>query len=510
MTPLRIDIVVSPAHFLRWRQRLRDSLARRWPQAHIAFRLGERGEGWPSAVSQLLALERLLLRRSKPTLVDRLDAPPQNEAPTQADIVIDLTGAAAAAPGARVLRPLYDGQASEQYAVASLLSGSAPVLTLEDAGSGTIVGRGLPSLEAADGLTGGLEAVFSRVIVLIEKALANPPQAVAAPAPIAEKRPYAPLVFALRNLAFHCAREIYRLCCHSPSWRVGWRFVDGPGVLESGALAGAPWRVIQDRELNFAADPFPIEWRGRIGVFYERLDYRANRGDIYFQEFDDAGPAGEPVPALIEPWHLSYPFLIEDEGVLYMVPEASASGSVTLYRCVEFPSKWEPVARLLDNIEAADATIFRHGGRYWMTSVVRDGEGGYSDTLALHHAATLSGPWEPHEHNPVLVDASCARPAGAVVARNGALWRPVQDCTKGYGRSLAIMRIDELDAQNFRQTLVSRIGPGDGWPGNRLHTLNRSGRLECIDGSLLTPKNLNLRQFVHARIDAHGLRPAEV
>ncbi|WP_051134000.1 hypothetical protein [Methylocystis sp. ATCC 49242] len=505
-----IEIAISPARFMRWHKRLRDGLARRWPHAQVAFRFEEGGEEWPSAVKQLLSLERLLLRRRRPTFTDALNARSISPAAAlQADVVIDLVGGVAAPHGARVLRPLYDGHSSDQYAIASLLGGSAPTIALEDAGSGAIVAWGLPSLEAADGLTGGLEAVFSRVIVLIEQALACPPRVVDAPSAPAEKRARNPYSFALRNIAFRCARAIYHLCCHSPHWRVGWRFVDGPDVVDSGALTGPAWRVMQDREMNFAADPFPIHWRGRSGVFYERLDYRTDRGEIYYQEFDAAGPVGEPTPALVEPWHLSYPFLIEHEGELYMAPEASASGGVTLYRCVAFPGKWEPVARMLDGVEAADATIFRHGDRYWITSVVRDGVGGYSDTLALHHAHSLFGPWQAHAQNPVLVDSRYARPAGAVVSRKGVLLRPVQDCSEGYGKRIVIMRIDQLDEENFLQTPVKLVAPGAGWPGARLHTLNRCGRLECIDGAIFTPKNLGLRRIVHERIDARALYHVE-
>jgi hypothetical protein len=205
---------------------------------------------------------------------------------------------------------------------------------------------------------------------------------------------------------------------------------------------------------------------------------------------------------LKEPWHLSYPFLIEEDGELYMVPEASLSGAITLYRCVDFPARWEPVAKLVDGVEAADATIFRHGCRYWMTSVVREGCGGYSDTLAIHHAPSLFGPWEAHALSPVLVDSRVARPAGGVVSHNGALLRPVQDCSKGYGKALAIMRIDALDPWTFRQTLTAHLGPGKDWPGNRLHSLNRFGRLEVIDGAVFTPKYMPLRRALHERIDA--------
>lgn len=508
MNERRIVIAVPAARLMRWHERLRDALAVRWPDADVSLRFMTREDETPGSVTGLLALERLLLRRGKPTLCDRLDAqktsqPPDSDA---ADIVVDLSGDVPASDGVRVLRPLYDGHETEQAAIAAILSGVAPTIALRDIGSGAVVAQGLPSMEAADGLTGGLEAVYSRLVVLIEHALAHPERIVEGPAAKVGSGQRGPLAFLLRNLAFQSVRAIYHLCCYSPHWRVGWRFVDGPDVFDRLGLSGdAPWRVMRNRNLAFAADPFPVEWRGRKGVFYEYLDFRTNIGEIHFQPFDEQGPTGEPVPAIVEPWHLSYPFLIEHGGELYMLPEASASRAVTLYRCVEFPGRWEPVARLLDGVEASDATIFRHGGRFWMTSVVRDGVGGYSDTLALHHAPDLFGPWEPHALSPVFIDSRFARPAGAVVSRNGALFRPAQDCTYGYGKGLSIMRIDRLDPEHFQQTLVARIAPGEGWPGQRLHTLNRWGNIECIDGAILTPKHLPLRRLMHDYIDRRHL-----
>lgn len=502
MTYSRIVIAVSCARFMLWQERLRESLARRWPQAEIAFRFEPGEDLQPRDVAQLLKLERPLLRRGKATLCDPVDTSATNATlEIEADVVIDLVGDASPVSGALVLRPLYDGQATDQAAVAAILSGGVPHLAVENAASGAVIVEGLPSFEAADGLTGSLEAVYSRICVLIEKALANPEASQAASALRPVRAPRPPAAFLARNLAFQCARWMYHLSCRSPHWRVGWRFVEGPGVIETGALSGAAWKVMPDLGNAFAADPFPIEWRGRTGVFFELLDYRTNIGEIHYQPFDASGPSGPPVPALKEPWHLSYPFLIEEAGELYMVPEASASGAITLYRCIDFPGKWEPVARLVENIEAADATIFRHGGRYWMTSVTREGFGGYSDTLAIHHAPGLFGPFERHAQSPVLVDSRFARPAGEVVSHNGALLRPVQDCARGYGKEIAIMRIDALDPQTFRQTMVGHVSPGGRWPGGRLHTLNRFGRLECIDGAILTPKFMPLRRALHARID---------
>ena len=47
-----------------------------------------------------------------------------------------------------------------------------------------------------------------------------------------------------------------------------------------------------------------------------------------------------PVRVLERDHHLSYPFLFEHEGVLYMVPETAQAGTVELYRCTEFPLRW--------------------------------------------------------------------------------------------------------------------------------------------------------------------------
>ncbi len=511
--PRCVSILVDRRAVRRWHGKLRDRIARIMPASRVRLRLVDAEAAYPAAVELLLTLERLLLRRTRPTLCE---AWPENEEtgaqddPSTDDLVIDLAGGEnSRAQGAMLLRPLYDGSPDERSAIAALLSGACPSISLEridgDAEKGVIVATGAPSLDAARGLSDGLEALFSRLIALIEQALLAPKRGgerpAVAPAPPITR---AAAAFFMRNLAFVATRRMYHLCCHSPHWRIGWRQIDGPGVLETGSLNGGRWNILPDGANSCAADPFPIEYRGESYIFFERLDYRTHKGVICAQRIDAGGPAGAPVLALEEPWHLSYPFLFTHGGALYMLPEASASGAVSLYLCEEFPAKWRCVKQLLTGIEAADATIFPYAGRFWMTSVIRDGVGGYSDTLAIHHAADLFGPWEEHAQRPVLIDGRLARPAGAVVQRDGVLWRPAQDCSTGYGRKLALMRIDRLDPENFEQTRVNLLAPGRCWPGDRLHTLNRWGRLECIDGAILTPKNSLLRRMAWDFIDARA------
>ena len=176
-----------------------------------------------------------------------------------------------------------------------------------------------------------------------------------------------------------------------------------------------------------------------------------------------------------------------------MIPESSANRDVALYKCVRFPDKWERHCTLLSGLELGDATITQHNGLYYLFGAWRDGAGGYSDTLAIFYAEDLMGPWLPHESNPVLIDRASARPAGNFVTMNGKLWRPVQDCTDGYGTGLGLAEVIELTPTTFRQIVRHSIRPGPLWPGRKLHTLNRCGGLEVIDGSRIQPKIAALR-----------------
>ena len=84
---------------------------------------------------------------------------------------------------------------------------------------------------------------------------------------------------------------------------------------------------------------------------------------------------------------------------------------------------------LVEGVEAADATIVDHDGLLFMFAVVRDGVGGYSDTLAIWSSADLSSvPGSRIRRTPCW---SMTVPRGLpapFLRQDGALYRPVQDC----------------------------------------------------------------------------------
>jgi hypothetical protein len=188
------------------------------------------------------------------------------------------------------------------------------------------------------------------------------------------------------------------------------------------------------------------------------------------------------VRVLERDYHLSYPFLLEHDGQLYMIPETAQKGTVEVYRCVDFPLRWRLERVLLDGLRCVDATFHRGTGRWWMfANVAASGSRMFDDELHLFHAESLLGDWQPHRRNPVKSDARSARPAGQLYWRNGALCRPAQICAPLYGSGLSINRVLRLTLQDYAERQIERILPSreDGLLG--VHTINRAGNLTVID-----------------------------
>lgn len=295
-------------------------------------------------------------------------------------------------------------------------------------------------------------------------------------------------LFSAKAVARAVALRLYHLCYNTPHWKVGWRIAEDFDFIETGTHPEAGWKVIPDDGYRFYADPFPLVRQGQSQIFAEDFSHKLGRGVICAFEILANGNLSAARPVLDTGSHLSYPLVFEAEGEVWMVPENSTQLKLELYRAARYPDTWVKEAVLLDNQDISDATLFEHEGRWWMMASVRDEGGGYSDTLHIWSAPNFRGPWLPHAHTPALIDASCARPAGHMISRGGRLLRPVQDCSRFYGQSVKMMEVIQLDDAGFAQKPVATLGAGPKWSGRRLHTFNRSGSIEAIDGSSVGKK----------------------
>lgn len=248
---------------------------------------------------------------------------------------------------------------------------------------------------------------------------------------------------------------------------------------------GSLWRYAELRPPSdrFWADPFVVERDGESHLFFEELLYADGVGHISHLRISADGVASKPEVVLESDHHLSYPYIVEDQEELYMVPESAAAGRADLYRCTRFPDEWEFVATLLDDVELIDPTLFRHDGRWWLFCCLNETGRRYgTDELYIYSSESLLGQtWEAHPLNPVISDVRCARPAGQPFVRGGALYRPAQDGSRTYGGSISLRRVVRLSRTEYEEEAAGDIHPGWGKQLAGIHTLNRSGSTSVVD-----------------------------
>jgi hypothetical protein len=290
-----------------------------------------------------------------------------------------------------------------------------------------------------------------------------------------------PTVSALARLSWRMVSNVTANRLRSLLWRDQWQIAYYFADEGEAGFRFERLRYLVPPKDRFWADPFAIEHQGRYFIFFEELPYRTVKGRVMAIEvFEDAEP-GAAQAVLEQPYHLSYPFVFDWEGGLYMIPETAGNETIEVYRCESFPLRWRLHQVLLDNVSAFDATLWRDNDRWWMFVNIAEPGADSSDELHLYWSATPLGPWTPHRANPVVSDVRCARPAGPLFSRNGKLYRPSQDCSLAYGHSVLINRVDVLRDDDYQETAVHRITPG--WREDilRVHTLGGSKRLRVID-----------------------------
>lgn len=218
---------------------------------------------------------------------------------------------------------------------------------------------------------------------------------------------------------------------------------------------------ITDPPSNFVADPFLISIDdGQLYMFFETKSNSNTKGEIAVATTDRASRSSwrHLGIALREPFHVSYPYVFQNnkDNTIYMLPETSASGSLRLYKAMNFPLEWTFVRSIIDK-PLIDASII-HWNDHWYIFASDPSRKGYKKNgeLQIFHSEYLLGPYTSHYLNLIMSGPPSigARMAGRILRYKDRLYRFGQDCQDTYGRNILAFRIDLLTPNDFVQCQV--------------------------------------------------------
>ena len=237
---------------------------------------------------------------------------------------------------------------------------------------------------------------------------------------------------------------------------------------------------------RFWADPHIVTIDENYFIFIEEYLYNQSKGHIAAIKMDKEGNYDYLGKVLEKDYHLSYPFVFEFENIFYMIPETASNNNIEVYKCTDFPKKWEYHGEIMNNINAVDTTIFNYNNKWWMFTGVKENIGGSnSDELFLFYAdSPLSNKWKPHPKNPIISDVRQARPAGKIFSSKGHIYRPSQNSSKFYGYGISINKINKITTTEYEETVITSILPNWDNKIKRVHTFAYDNGLSIIDAKI--------------------------
>lgn len=215
------------------------------------------------------------------------------------------------------------------------------------------------------------------------------------------------------------------------------------------------WKI---NPLTTQADPFLFVKDKQLYLFYEKMR-SAERGEICMRKMNVDQEWSDPILVLKEPFHLSFPYVFEDDGVVYMIPESQEADSIRLYKgnsdltCFSFERTLLSRERSKDIcFNFCDSHIFKKKGIFYLfTSVSYN----WTYHLELYYTDNLqNGEFKKHPQSPIYVGNDYGRCGGSIIHLDNNCYRISQDCQNSYGANISVHRILHLDIFKYKEELL--------------------------------------------------------
>jgi len=235
---------------------------------------------------------------------------------------------------------------------------------------------------------------------------------------------------------------------------------------------------------EFWADPFLYSYRDELYVFFENYSYKRGIGKISCGKIKD-GKIKDVMDVLDLDYHLSYPFIFEEDNVIYMMPETHKNNRLEVYKCIEFPNKWELFSTAFEGESVADAIYFKDDSNQRWLFLNRGFNHDHMAELYIYKIDSLKfNNIQEHHQNPVIIDCKIARNGGAIFKYDNKLIRPSQNNSNGiYGYGLNLNVIHKLSIEEYEEEQLIGIEPNFKKGLHATHHLHQLEDVFVIDGA---------------------------
>ena len=214
------------------------------------------------------------------------------------------------------------------------------------------------------------------------------------------------------------------------------------------------------KPILFRADPFMFVKDEELFLFYE-IQYGFDYGRIAMIKTRDLVNWSEPVIVLQESFHLSFPFVFEENHHIYMIPESQENDSIRLYRANDDLTSFSFVRTLLRQkrnkgfqCNYVDSHLYKKEGLFYLfTSYTKD----WNTIQELYVSENLiDGDFKKHPCSPICISHEYGRNGGSIIEFEDKLLRVSQDCHENYGENVSLHHILEFDELRYKEKLFKR------------------------------------------------------
>ncbi len=233
---------------------------------------------------------------------------------------------------------------------------------------------------------------------------------------------------------------------------------------------------------RFFADPFIFKSpEGNINLIYEDFDYSNNYGKICLSTFTSQFKYLSSTELLDTKSHCSYPYIHIDNDRVRVIPESGKNGNVCCYDYDFNTNTLVNKINIINSQPLLDSTVLYYNNKYWLFAT-KIGKCSNSQLL-IFYSDNFEGPYTPHVKNPFKNNLDGTRPAGHFIKYEGGIYRPTQNSSERYGKSISFNKICRLDEYDFIEELYFKINP----PLNSsfckgIHTINFLDDYLVVDG----------------------------